>query len=297
MENESASTPSNDMTDMSFWQEQWAWAQEWLATNGLELLINILLAIVVFVLGRWLAKLLTGGLRRALVRAKLETALISFLCNIAYIFLLAVVIIATLNQLGVNTTSAVAVVGAAGLAVGLALQGSLSNFAAGVMIILFKPFRTDDFVEINGTLGIVEEINIFTTHLRTPDNKAVIVPNGQVTDGNITNFTAKQTRRMDMVWGVHYDADLKKAKEVFETALKEDPGVLEEPAITVGILEFADSSINFAVRPWVKTAEYWDVFFRLNEDIKRRLDEAGIVIPYPQRDVHLFQEQPPARDA
>lgn len=273
-----------DSETLQQWTDQ---AIEFLALYG----IRILVALLIFILGRIVTKGIVAVVRKIMKKSNMDDALVGFLGNILHMILLLVVIIAALDHLGIQTTSLVAVIGAAGLAVGLALQGSLSNFAAGVMIILFKPFKVGDFIDASGVAGIVEEINIFTTHLRTPDNKAVIVPNGQVTAGNITNFTAKETRRIDLVFGVSYADDIRKVKAVLEDELKKNAQVLEDPAPSVGLLELADSSVNFAVRPWVKTAEYWDVFFALQESIKLRLEAEGFTIPFPQQDVHMFQEK------
>jgi len=199
------------------------------------------------------------------------------------------VIIAAINQIGVQTTSLIAVMGAAGLAVGLALQGSLANFASGVLIVMFRPYRVGDFVEAAGIAGVVLQVQILTTILKTGDNKQIIVPNGAITSGNIVNYSTKPTRRVDLVLGVGYDDDLKQARQLIDKMLEEHELVLKDPAPTVGVLELADSSVNFAVRPWVNTADYWTVYFDLHEQFKLRCDAAGISIPFPQRDVHLHQ--------
>ena len=253
--------------------------------------LRILAAVAIFIVGRWVARGFKGLAVRALTKANVDETLISFLGNLTYVTLLVFVIIAAVNQLGVQTTSFIAILGAAGLAVGLALQGSLANFAAGVLMIIFRPFRVGDYVEGGGTAGIVEEIQIFTTKLRTPDNKAIIVPNAKITGDNIVNYSVKDSRRMDMIVGVSYDDDYDQVKAVLEDILNKDGRILEEPAPKIGILEFGDNSVNFAFRPWVKTAEYWDVYFDLTEAIKKRFDEEGISIPYPQRDVHLFEHK------
>ena len=198
-------------------------------------------------------------------------------------------ILAAVGQLGVQTTSFIAVLGAAGFAVGLALQGSLGNFASGVLIMIFRPFKSGDFVEAGGTMGIVEAIQIFTTTLRTGDNKTIIVPNGQITSGTITNYSAKDTRRVDLVIGVSYGDDLDKVRRVIEEVIAAEGRVLSEPEPTIGVLELADSSVNFAVRPWVKSSDYWPVYFGLMESFKKRFDQEGISIPFPQQDVYLHQ--------
>lgn len=209
----------------------------------------------------------------------------------AYAALLAFVVLAALAQLGIQTTSFIAIIGAAGLAVGLALQGSLSNFAAGVMLIIFRPFKVGDFIEAAGVSGSVEEIMIFSTKLKSPDNKQLYVPNGSIISGTITNYSAKDQRRVDLVFGCGYGDDIKKAKALLEAIVKENPLVLDDPAPTIGVLELGDSSVNFAVRPWVATPDYWDVYFQITEEVKQRFDEAGISIPFPQRDVHLIQNK------
>ncbi|MGB1110176.1 MAG: mechanosensitive ion channel family protein [Gammaproteobacteria bacterium] len=255
-----------------------------LAAYGLK----VLAAIAVLLVGRWVAGFLRRMVERLMTKAKWDEMLVSFAGNVIYAAMLVFVILAALGQLGIETTSFIAVLGAAGLAIGLALQGSLSNFAAGFMIIIFRPFKVGDFVEAGGTSGIVEEIQIFTTRLRTGDNRTVYVPNGGIMNGNITNYSAKPTRRIDLVFGVSYDDDLQKAKQVINAVLAEDERILADPAPTVGVLELADSSVNFAVRPWVKTGDYWPVYFHLQETMKQRLEAAGLSIPYPQRDVHMI---------
>ncbi len=253
--------------------------------------LRIIAAAVIFIVGRWVAKGLKRFMVRALTKGKVDETLVSFLGHLTYFTLLAFIVIAALNQLGIQTTSFIAILGAAGLAVGLALQGSLANFAAGILMIIFRPFRVGDYVEGGGTAGIVEEIQIFTTKLRTPDNKSIIIPNSKITGDNIVNYSAKDSRRMDMIVGVSYDDDYDQVKEVLQDILAKDGRILEEPPPTIGIVEFGDNSVNFAFRPWVKTAEYWDVYFALTEAIKKRFDEEGITIPYPQRDVHLFEHK------
>ena len=252
--------------------------------------LQIIAATAVFIIGRWLARRLTEFLERGLKRAGTDPTLVSFFRNIAYFGLLVLVIIAAVGQLGVQTTSFIAILGAAGLAVGLALQGSLANFAAGVLMIIFRPFKSGDFVEAAGTAGVVEEIQLFTTTMRTPDNKTIIIPNAQVTSGTITNYSARDTRRLDLVFGVSYTDDLDKVKRVIGQVLAEEPRLLQDPEPLVGLLELGDSSVNFAVRPWVKSSEYWPVFFDLQEAMKKRFDKEGISIPFPQRDVHLYQQ-------
>jgi small conductance mechanosensitive channel len=224
-------------------------------------------------------------------RAKAEQVLVKFVVNLAYAALLAFVVLAALAQLGIQTTSFIAVIGAAGLAIALALQGFLSNFAAGVMLIIFRPFKVGDFIEAAGTAGSVEEIMIFSTKLKSPDNKQLFVPNGSILAGTIVNYSARNQRRVDLIFGCGYGDDIKKVKALLEAIVKENALVLDEPTPTIGVLELGDSSVNFAVRPWVATPDYWDVHFQITEEVKQRFDEAGISIPFPQRDVHLVQNQ------
>jgi len=251
--------------------------------------LNILSAIVILILGRILVGILNGVIRRILIRNKTDETLAKFLLSLTKIALMTFVVIAAISALGVQTTSFVAVIGAAGLAVGFALQGSLANFASGVMLILFRPFKAGDYVEAGGSSGTVESIQIFSTTLNTPDNRKVIVPNGKITGDSIINYSAMERRRIDLVFGIGYDDDIKKAKETLEKILSEDERILKDPAPTVAVLELGDSSINFVVRPWVKTSDYWAVYFAVTEKVKLTFDQVGISIPFPQRDVHLFQ--------
>ena len=251
--------------------------------------INIVLAIVVFVVGRLIAKGLVKVLERLLIRAKVDSMLIEFIGSIAKAALLLFVIIASLDMLGVNTTSLIAMLGAAGLAVGLALQGSLQNFASGVLLIIFRPFKIGDFIEAGGTAGTVEKITIFNTVMLTPDNREIIVPNGAIYGGTITNLSARATRRIDMVFGIGYGDDIKKAKDILMQAMESDERVLKDPAPMVALAELADSSVNLVVRPWVKAEDYWDVKRDFTEHIKLTFDANGISIPFPQMDVHMDQ--------
>jgi small conductance mechanosensitive channel len=259
--------------------------QEWIALYGLK----VIAAIVILIIGRWAAKGVTSLIRKMLRKGRIDETLVSFVANLCYVGIMAFVIIAALGQLGVHTASFVAVLGAAGLAVGLALQGSLSNFAAGVLMIIFKPFKVGDYIEGAGVAGAVEEIGIFTTELKSPDNKKIIVPNAKMTSDNIVNYSAKEIRRVDLVAGVSYEDDLDKVRKVLEDILAGDERVLKDPAPTIGVLSLGDSSVNFAVRPWVKTADYWDVFFAVQESIKKQFDAEGISIPFPQQDIHVHK--------
>ncbi|WP_261841647.1 mechanosensitive ion channel family protein [Aliamphritea ceti] len=254
-------------------------------------IINIALAAAIFIVGRMIVKALRGLLEKMLRKSRMDDILINFVTSIANILMLLVVVVAALDQLGVDTTSMIALVGAAGLAVGLALQGSLQNFAAGVMLIVFRPFKEGDFVEVAGVSGIVEQITIFSTVMRTVDNKEVIVPNGAIYSGVITNYSARDTRRVDMVFGIGYDDDLKKAKALLEEIINSDSRVLKDPAPVIAVSELADSSVNFVVRPWVNAADYWDVLFETTETVKLRFDAEGISIPYPQMDVHQYKHE------
>jgi small conductance mechanosensitive channel len=253
--------------------------------------LKIVGALVIFIIGRWIAKFIKRLLTRLMTKREVDATLVPFMANIIYFLLMAFVIIAAISQLGVQTTSFIAILGAAGLAIGLALQGSLSNFAAGVLMIIFRPFKVGDYIEGGGTSGVVENISVFVTNLKTPDNKAVIVPNAAMMGGNITNYSTKEIRRVDMTAGIGYGDDIDKARKVLNGILAADERILKDPAPTVAVVELADSSVNFVVRPWVKTADYWAVYFDVTEQIKKRFDSEGVSIPFPQRDVHLFQEK------
>jgi len=250
--------------------------------------VKLLAAIVVFVLGRWLAMFLRNFLEKAMKRTDVDPTLISFSTNLAYVAMFAFVLIAALAQLGIQTTSFIAILGAAGLAIGLALQGSLANFAAGVLMLLFRPFKVDDYIEGGGTAGTVKEIQIFNTILLSPDNKTIIVPNSSMTGNNIINYARQGTRRVDMVFGIAYDSDIDTAKDILWDILKNDSRVLSEPEPKVAVLELADSSVNIVCRPWVNAADYWDFYFDMMETVKKRFDAGGITIPFPQRDVHVY---------
>jgi small conductance mechanosensitive channel len=224
-------------------------------------------------------------------KSKIDATLISFVGNLLYVILLIFVILAALSQLGIQTTSLIAIIGAAGLAVGLALQGSLANFAAGILMIIFRPFKVGDFIEGAGVSGVVEEIQIFTTKLKTLDNKIVIIPNAKLTDDNIINYSAKEIRRVDLVFGVSYSDDIDKVRKVILDVLSKDERILKDPKATVGVIELADSSVNFAVRPWVNTPDYWNAYFDITENIKKAFDSQNISIPFPQQDVHLYKDK------
>jgi small conductance mechanosensitive channel len=260
-----------------------------LQEQGTDIGMKIVAAVVIFLVGRWLAHILVNIVRKALAQTDMEDTLESFLCNILNVFLMAVVLIATISALGVETTSLLAVLGAAGLAVGLALQGSLSNFAAGVLLVAFRPYRVGDFIDAAGVTGTVDDVQIFTTILKTPDNKKVIVPNSQIMNGIITNFSAHDTRRVDLVVGCSYGDDIDKVYSVLKDIIDKDERILSDPAPSIALNTLADSSVNFNVRPWVNKADYWDVYNDVTEQVKRRFDQEGLNIPFPQRDVHVYQ--------
>jgi len=228
---------------------------------------------------------------KMLQKSGMDKMLVDFVHSILNALLLLFIIIASLDQLGVDTTSFIALIGAAGLAVGLALQGSLQNFASGVLLIVFRPFKVGHFIEAAGVAGVVEEIGIFSTRLKTGDNREIIVPNGAIYDGTITNNSARDTRRIDMVFGIGYDDDIRKAKEIMQSLLDADERVFKEPAPLIAVAELADSSVNFNVRPWVKSSDYWAVKFDYTEKLKLAFDDAGISIPYPQMDLHINKQE------
>ena len=267
----------------------WAELIEMLKTTGVDLAINLVTAIVIFYVGKWAANLIARGLRRLMQKQQIDKTLETFVSNLVRMVLMVFVVIAAISAVGIQTTSLIAVLGAAGLAVGLALQGSLSNFAAGVLIVLFRPYKVGDFIEGAGVAGSVVSVQILTTVLKTGDNKQVIVPNSQIMGSIITNYSANDTRRIDMVVGVGYDDNLDTVRKAIEELVAADGRILDDPACTIAVSELADSSVNFVVRPWVKTEDYWAVKFDLTEAIKKRFDEEGISIPFPQQDVHLYQ--------
>ncbi|MFT4588533.1 MAG: small conductance mechanosensitive channel [Candidatus Binatia bacterium] len=251
--------------------------------------INIIAALVIFIIGKWVAGMIRKTFEGVLTKRNVDKTIVSFLGNLGYMLLLTLVTLMAVGKLGVNTTSFVAVIGAAGLAIGLALQGSLSNFANGVMLIIFRPFKAGDFIEAGGAAGVVEEIQVFCTKMRTGDNKQIIIPNSAVMGGKIVNFSTKETRRVDLVFGIGYDDDLRKAKDILKAVLAGDERILKDPESLVAVSELGESSVNFVVRAWVKTDDYWDVHFHLLETVKLRFDDEGITIPFPQQDVHMHQ--------
>ncbi|UZK04736.1 mechanosensitive ion channel family protein [Venatoribacter cucullus] len=248
---------------------------------------KILLALLIFIVGRMVARLIARGVGKALTSAHLDPILVNFAGAVVNTALLVLVIIFALSQLGLDTTSLVALVGAAGLAVGLALKDSLSHFAAGVMLIVFRPFKLGDYVEVGGVAGSVDKISIFSTRLKTPDNKVVTVPNGNIFGNTMTNYSEESTRRIDLVVSISYGSDLLKAKHLLDDIVGSHDKVLKDPAYRIAVSELADSSVNFIVRPWVNAADYWDVHFELLETIKLRFDAEGIEIPLPQMALHI----------
>jgi len=266
---------------------------EYLAQYGFK----VIGALIILLVGRWLAKFISQWLERVLIKSRVDKTLAKFAKNLSNMVLLIFVLIAAMARLGVETAQFAIVLGAAGLAIGLALQGSLSNFASGFLMIIFRPFKVGDFIEAAGVKGTVIEIQLFNTIINTPDNIRAIIPNAQITGGNVLNYTTNGTRRVDLIIGVSYEDDLKKAKTIIEGVLAQDERVLQDPKPNVAVFELGDSSVNFVVRPWVKSADYWDAYFDITTKVKLALDEKGISIPYPQRDIHLksgaFQSSKP----
>jgi small conductance mechanosensitive channel len=254
-------------------------------------LLQIVAAIVIFYIGRFIAKGVRRFLDKSLLSRGVDKAVVSFVTSIVYVVILIATALMALSQIGVQTTSFIAILGAAGLAIGLALQGSLANFASGILIILFRPFKSGDFIDAGGITGTVDKIEIFQTIMKTPDNKLVIVPNAQVTGSAITNYSAEPIRRVDLLIGISYDADLRKAKQILTDIIKQDARVLADPAPVIAVAALADSSVNIHVRPWVNSADYWGVYWDTLEKVKLTFDEQGIGIPFPQMDVHIKQDK------
>jgi small conductance mechanosensitive channel len=252
--------------------------------------INIVLALVIYVIGKWISERVAKLCRKLLGRAKMDPTLVNFLSNIVFAVLMVAVVLAALDTLGIPVTSLLAIVGAAGLAVGLALKDSLGNFAAGVMLVMFRPFVRGDLVEVAGVTGIVQEVHIFNTVLNSLDNKVVIIPNGQISSATITNYSTNATRRVDLVFSVSYDDDLKVARDVLTRLCATHPKVLDDPATSVFVVDLAETGVDFAVRPWVNSADYWTVYGDLLEQGKHELQAAGCHIPHPQKYVHLQQK-------
>ena len=258
--------------------------QKWI-DKGIDFIVEfgpkVIGAILIWIIGSWIIKILLKGVKKALNKGDYDESLKKFLTNLVSWVLKIVLIVVVLGTVGVETTSFAAILAAAGLAIGLALQGSLGNFAGGVLLMIFKPIKIGDLIEAQGELGVVKEIEIFTTKLLTPTNKEVIIPNGALSNGNIVNYSTEGKLRVDLTFGVGYDSDIKQTKEVLLKVLTSNPKVLQDPAPSVNVSELADSSVNFAVRPWCTVADYWDVYFATHENVKIALDAAGIEIPYP----------------
>ena len=275
---------SDNLPDFGFnWAEVWTMVQ----TTGVDFAIRLIIALIIFYVGKWVVKLIVKAMLKAMQKGDMDVTLRRFIANIAHALLMVFVIIAAIDYLGIQAASLIALLGAAGLAIGLALQGSLSNFASGVLIVLFRPYKVGDWIEGGGVSGTVEEVQILTTVLKTGDNKRVIIPNSQIMGSTITNYSANDTRRVDLVVGVSYSDDLDQVRNELESLVETDDRILDEPAVTIAVSELADSSVNFIVRPWVKTSDYWGVYFSLTEAIKKRFDDVGISIPFPQQDVYI----------
>ncbi len=260
--------------------------EKWIE-KGYDLIIyfgpKLIAAILIWIIGSWFIKMILKGFKKAMKKRDYDISLEKFLTNLLSWALKIVLIVVVLGTVGIETTSFAAILASAGLAIGLALQGSLGNFAGGVLIMIFKPFKVGDVIEAQGEIGAVKAIEIFTTKLTGLSNKEIIIPNGALSNGNIVNYTTEGTRRVDLVFGVGYDSDIKKTKEVLMNILTSHPKVLKDPAPTVNVMELADSSVNFAVRPWCESADYWTVYFEITEQTKEALDAAGIEIPYPHQ--------------
>ena len=253
---------------------------------GAEYGLRVIGAIAIFVIGKWVAKKLSGLIKKLMDRGEVDSTLSAFIASIVDILLMVVVVLAAINNLGIDTTSFIAILGAAGLAIGLALQGTFGNIGSGVILILFRPFEVGNFVSVAGESGTVEAITLFNTTLLTPDNKVILIPNSAVASGNITNFSKKEERRVDFVFGIGYDDDLKLAKATLQDIIDADTRILKDPGSFIGVGELADSSVNFTVRVWVKAADYWGVHFDTTEKVKLTFDEKGISIPYPQMQIN-----------
>jgi small conductance mechanosensitive channel len=279
---------AENLPDAGFdWNTVWDQFLIMLQTTGVEFVKNLVVALIIFYVGRWVVRLVVRSIGTIMQKSNIDKTLDTFICNLVRVVLILFVVIAAVNQLGIQTTSLIAVLGAAGLAVGLALQGSLSNFASGVLIVLFRPYKVGDFIEGAGVSGSVEDVQILTTVLTTGDNKRVIVPNSQIMGSIITNYSSNDLRRIDLVIGVSYDDDIDKVRDELNALVAAENRILDDPACLIAVSELADSSVDFVIRPWVKTTDYSAVKFGLTEAIKKRFDEVGISFPFPQQDVHL----------
>ena len=258
---------------------------------GSSIGISLLMALAILIVGRQLVKLILRLITVALEKSKVEDTVRIFVTNLLNTLLMILVFIAAINQLGIETTSIIAVLGAAGLAIGLALQGSLSNFAAGILIVIYRPYKVGDYIEAGNHAGTVKDIQIFSTVLKTPDNKIVVVPNGSIMNGSIVNYSDQDTRRVDLIISCSYEDDIDKVRSVLEDILKKEKRILNDPKPQIAVAELADSSVNFIFRPWVKRTDYLPVYYSLLEEVKKRFDKEGISIPYPQSDVHIHNHK------
>jgi len=265
------------------------------STKAIELLMEygpkLLLAIVVLLIGLWIVKLVVKAFRKAMEKGGMDVSLQGFLGSLVGILLKALLFISVASMVGIATTSFVAILGAAGLAVGLALQGSLANFAGGVLILLFKPFKVGDFINAQGHAGTVHAIQVFFTTLKTPDNKTIIIPNGALSNSSITNFSTEPQRRVDMTFGIGYADDIQKAKGILKRLVDVDERIMSEPEPAIVVSELADSSVNFAVRAWCNASDYWGIYFDMHEKVKQEFDKESISIPFPQQDIHVYQHK------
>ena len=269
-------------------------AQTWLTNNQgliIEYAVNIAAALLTLLIGYIAANILSGGVVKVMHTRKLDTTVTHFVGSILKYTILVFVVIAALGRVGVQTASFVAIIGAAGLAIGLALQGSLSNFAAGFLLIIFRPIKAGEFIEVAGTAGVVQSVQLFTTTLTSGDNKMVVVPNSAILNGTIVNYSRMNTRRVDMTFGIGYGSDLRKAKQILEQLVNEEPRILKDPEAVIAVAALADSAVNIVVRPWVKTADYWGVWFDFHEKVKLAFDAEGVEIPFPQMVMHMQKSQ------
>ena len=264
---------------------------DYMMTFALEYGIPLVKALITLIIGLWIIKAIRRAIRKTFAKSKIDPSLQPFLISLIYNSLLVLLILTVLSTLGIQMTSFVAIIGAAGLAIGLSLQGTLQNFAGGVIILIMRPFKVGDFVEGGGHMGVIKEIQIFNTIMTTGDNKRIIIPNGGLSNSSITNYSAEEMRRVDMVFGIGYGDDIKKAKEILIKLIESDERVLKEPAYRVDVSNLGDSSVDFNVRPWVSTADYWNVYWDFQEKVKLTFDKEGISIPFPQRDIHVYNEK------
>ncbi len=258
---------------------------------GIENGLNLIFAIITLIVGLWVIKRISKLTSRSFDRQKIDPSLKPFLIGTISIILKILLIISVMMMIGIEMVSFVAILGAVSLAIGMALSGTLQNFAGGVMIILFKPYKVGDFIDAQGYMGIVKEIQIFNTILTTPDNKTIIIPNGGLSTGSMTNFSTEPQRRVDFVFGIGYDDDIDKAKNLIKSLIEADKRILKDPEPFIAVSELADSSVNFVVRVWANAADYWGIFFDMTENVKKLFDKEGVSIPFPQTDVHVYNEK------